>query len=101
MWRKFLNKIVTGIKNGKYPFEDTSLAALEQQYNYYHDEMIHHEENMTIASAERVWEQLEIFQNFICDLYPEYKQRIEEENRQREEKMQRDIENGVIKVIHF
>ena len=56
---------------------------------------------MTFDEADRIWEQLKVFQNFIFGLYLDYKQRIEEENQKREKKMQEDIANGLIKVIHF
>lgn len=101
MWKQNLKKIAKGINENHYPYEDTSLKTLEMSYNYYHDQMICYEEKMTLDEADKIWEQLDVFQNFIFGLYPDYKKRIEEENQKREERMQEDIANGLIKVIHF
>lgn len=101
MWKQNLTRIVKGIQENKYPYVDTSLKTLETSYNYYYDQMICQEEKMTFDEADRIWEQLKVFQNFIFGLYLDYKQRIEEENQKREKKMQEDIANGLIKVIHF
>ena len=101
MWKKLLKSIADNIVRGNNPFNDISLEHLKLQYEHFYNQMIMEEENMNCAEADAIWQRLEILQNFIFKLYPEYKDEVEKEKKEKEENIQKAIESGAIKVVHI
>ena len=99
-WNVDLKEVAKKIKDGEFAV-GRPVKEVICIYEHYETEMIMGEEDLTCRQADIAWKNLHILRDYVYSLSPEYKEKRENENRAREERMQRDIEAGKIQVVHF